>query len=85
MKGLVVKTKNGTDATVEASNLKNRQGNELPWRNMGMPETKWPHTFGCQMELGLSTVTKVVCHATLESSDFVMLRQNGASSSKPSD
>jgi site-specific DNA recombinase len=29
--------------------------------------------------------SKVVCHAALESSDFVMPQQNGASSSKPSD
>jgi hypothetical protein len=28
---------------------------------------------------------EVVCHAAQESSDFVMLQQNGASSSKPSD
>jgi hypothetical protein len=50
MKGLVaVKIKNGTDATVEASNLKNRQGNELPWRNICMWETKRPHTFGASV------------------------------------
>ena len=29
--------------------------------------------------------SKAVCHAALESSDFVMPQQNGASSSKPSD
>jgi len=29
--------------------------------------------------------SKVVSHAVSESDDFVMLRQNGASSSKPSD
>lgn len=50
MKGLVaVKIKNGTDANVEASNLKNRQGNELPWRNICMWETKRPHTFGASV------------------------------------
>jgi site-specific DNA recombinase len=68
-----------SDSVTDIKQIATRQKCSVRQVNMTISRSRSSHQTLCAPR------SKVVCHAALESSDFVMLRQNGASSSKPLD